>query len=177
MKRLAVTMLLSLASSVAHAQPTAPPPPAQPSSRPEPYSPSTARNLSIGGALVGVGLTALVMNSSERPPYAAAPVLALLPSVGHWYAHDWWSTGLALRLGGVAMLYLSVLAEIQCHDDASCGDGDGELGLAIGAFALGTIVDIVTAPGAARAANRERGLSITPTLGAGRAGVALTGSF
>jgi len=149
--------------------PPTPPAPAPEPARPATVDPLGAAVVSAGGALLSFGLAGAIARASDSK-VAVGVVTALVvagPSAGHWFARDWVSGGMVLRavtIGGAAV-YLATA-------DRNGGD---ELTLAtvigLGVVA-GTVIDIATAPGAARRYNA----TLAPTSGGGGA-IVLTGSF
>ncbi len=110
----------------------------------------------------------------------------LAPSLGHWYAGEGWTPGLRWRLiGGGAATVGMMWFFVDCFGSGCNEDAHPGLVMMIGgtgAFVGGMIHDIATAPRAARehnrrAAGRLHGLSVRPTFGGGRAGLALGGRF
>lgn len=88
------------------------------------------------------------------------------PSTGHWYAHDGWNAGMGLRLGGLGGMLLG----LSMIDLLSVGGGDDDQedtgaalfvsGLAL--YGVGTIYEIVTAPGAAHDFNADQARLVGP---------------
>jgi len=158
-------------------------------------SPVIATALSLGGTVAGVGLIVTAIRFEGALHDEVVPMLvsgcgALLlgPSLGHWYAHHGWSTGLTLRLVGAATTAFAAMLLVQglYHPGTGASD-DVDLGLGAAGgmmFAAGTMLDIAEARGAVRVYNREhavRQISITPTVapadGAQRIGLAIVGQF
>lgn len=199
MTRLLVAAALLLpTTALAQSAPAPAPPPAVPVARPADapptVSPGTALGLSLGVTLAGVGLVALggaAIDDVDAPSDAAAGVIvagvaaaAVGPTVGHWYARDAWTRGLATRLGGAAAIAAGfAMMDTMCDERDPCGGADDTVGtalfaLGVTAIVVGTVDDIVTAPGAARRHNAaERRVTVTPTLSPRQAGLAVAGTF
>jgi hypothetical protein len=125
----------------------------------------TAELLSVAGTGVSFALPSVLDSlcgrSSCKVLRGIAAVGVLVgPSVGHWYAEDWWTRGLGLRMLG-AGVGLAIAGIDFKHCD---GDPPGKCtGRILWAFTLavaggslflwGTIDDIATASDAARAHN------------------------
>ena len=163
-----------------------------------PYtSPGVALALSLGTPLAGVALVGAAWASANARTgggFAAARMLTLAgtlaitlgPTAGHFYAGTTWNTGLKLRLiglgatlGGFAVAIGACGLGSRGCDNAGAA-GLGALSLLGGAvtYGAGTIYEIATAPGAARAANRRRDPQLAggPMLGHAP-GLALAGTF
>src|SRR5512140_127636 len=104
--RTLVLVSILLGAAVAHAEP-APDPDVD-----QPRSAFTAEALSIGIPTASVGLAIAVESLNPRGTSAqfgdAALVLAgtgfaIGPSIGHWYAGDYFSTGTKIRIAGVLL--------------------------------------------------------------------------
>lgn len=194
MKRLLVAAALLLPTT-ALAQSA---PPAVPAALPAPtdtaeVSARTALGLSVGVTLAGAGLVGLgwhALNSGSAPGAvpevllgAGVAAVGLGPTVGHWYAGRVMTRGLATRLAGTAVALggaALLIVDSACDhcDHADVAPGDVLMGLGIAAIVVGTVDDIVSAPGAARRKNAaERRVTVTPTLSPGRAGLAVAGTF
>lgn len=194
MPRLAFALALGFAPTLAYAQPHAAAPPAvapsliRPEPAPEPYQVSTALVLSIGVTAIGLGIAAASV-SGNRDPGAAAeglviavPIAAIGPSVGHWYARDWWSRGLGFRLAGLAAVGLGANRDDLpgCEPGACDSDGTAAQVLLYGgalAFLFGTLDDLAATPRAVRDANRAHRLSLQPTIAPDRVGLAVSGAW
>jgi len=185
----------------ADAQPSQSPlnsPPAAPVpeqvTQPGDKDPNTALALSLGGTVGSIALLSLGSNSDSGAMTTAGSLgLWLAPSFGHWYAGEGWTKGLSLRVGGsaaavvgVMWVFTSCVTAVDSDgggSDDSCGSGGWALAVGgTAAFVGGMVYDIATAPGAARRHNaraRERlqGVSVQPTFGSHRAGVAVSGRF
>lgn len=138
--------------------------------------PATAAWLSAGTTVVG--MAAVVAAGGESEQLVGLPVVMLVgPSVGHWYARDVWSVGLGVRLAGAATIGVGLTRWCD-PDDPGERCGGREVYLAGGALLLvGAILDIATAPEAARRANRGTRPTVVPTVTGDRAGVAVVGAF
>ena len=167
--RLALVILL-LATKTAIANPV-----------PEQKSEDTALGLSLGITTLSWG--ALLAGSRSLDVLGIGAAGALLgPTTGHWYSGRIFTWGLGLRVLGVAAAAVGLVAAIEhdaCHD--GCDGTPAEvilLPIGLIVFAGGTISDIWTARGAARAYNEQQlGVSIVPLVQPGTAGVGLVGSF
>ncbi len=104
----------------------------------------------------------------------------ILPSAGHWYARSPGALGLAMRTAGGAGLTWAIIKDARCNDEG-CEGTNAQRAIALGGLGLlvaGTIVDIATAPAAARRHNRAaRDLIIAPVVHARGAGLAISGAF
>ncbi len=143
-------------------------------------SEATATALAIGGSLAGPGLmlTGFVVapqdsegqgNAAARVPFEVAGMAFVLfgPSLGSWYAHEGLSTGLEVRLGGVAVIGLGIATNTGSGNVAS----KGLIAAGAGALLAGTVLDIVEAHRAAREYNEaHRPVAITPTVLVDRSG-------
>ncbi|MBL8623286.1 MAG: hypothetical protein JNK64_18385 [Myxococcales bacterium] len=173
-------------------------PPAAPVAAPAPtdaaeVSPNTALGLSVGVTLAGVGLVGLGWNALDSAAStgpvpevllgAGVAAVGLGPTVGHWYAGRVMTRGLATRLAGTAAVLggaALLIADSACDDcerpDVSAGDL--LMGLGVAAIVVGTVDDIVSAPGAARRTNAaQRRVTVTPTISPRQAGLAVAGTF
>jgi hypothetical protein len=116
---------------------------------PDDKSPTGAILLSSTGTLAAYLTFVRAVDATDssrdlRIGISAAAWIAL-PSLGHWYAHDWVSKGFVIRTLGLAGIALG--ARQTCEDDP-CG-GDFLVIASIGAVITGTIWDIASAPSAA----------------------------
>jgi hypothetical protein len=172
-------------AGTAAAQPWLVPPVAPAESAPRSVvSESTALWLSLGGTGATLGMIGIAAADGDADTLATLGVVGLwlAPTSGHWYAGRAATPGLGLRTAGIGAIFLSA-AMNQCFD-AECHDPAG-IGLAVagaGAFVLGTIHDLATAPRSARRRNaheraRVQALTVVPSLGDRRAGLALAGRF
>jgi hypothetical protein len=177
-------LLIALASS-AIAQPSmSPPQPAVPA--PQLVDPPLSEQFALGLSLgLTAGSWALVVGSvyatvPEAPP-ASLFGLGLLgtylaPSTGHWYAGSFLTRGLVIRSVGAVAAFSGFVKAISCE---TCDENNVLLlfwgGLAL--YAVGTIDDIVTAPGRVRRKNRALGYTIAPVVTPSSTGVMLGGRF
>lgn len=136
--------------------------------------------LSGGVTLLSGILVAATVEDDDLSPMTAIGLagLALGPSLGHVYAGEYLTGGLALRAAGMTVAILGL------REGTTCADGDciakGAVAAAVlggAAFAAGIIWDVATAPRAARRWNERHGLSIAPVVTDDGAGVTLGGSF
>jgi hypothetical protein len=172
MRILSGLVAVAVSSSVAHAQPSTPPQ--------DEVSPAAAGMLSLLATSAGVALT---IGSSDPEPSNVALGLAIVaigPSIGHWYAHEWWSPGLIIRAAGAAALAGGLVGR-SCGFESECGHDPRDNLVTFGAlaFVIGTVADIVTAPSAARHYNRQHAaqLQVVPIASPTTAGIALTSAF
>jgi hypothetical protein len=161
-------------------------------------SAAVATTLAIGGSLVGPALvvTAIKNDGYQDPLHdefvplivSGAVVMVLGPSLGNWYAHEGWSTGLGLRLAGSLSFGIgtSVLAAGLFKQGHTGSDIVGAVltlsGMAT--FVAGTVCDVVQAHRSVGTYNHEHAaqrLSIAPTVtradGVQRTGFAIVGTF
>jgi hypothetical protein len=138
--------------------------------------PGKALRLSIGVPLLGAGITALGLGvQSDGVAAAGAIVFVLGPSAGHVYAGEFLTTGLGIRLAGAALFTLGAAQSFRCSPDLCQAPGYSTPAIfaGMGVLAVGTIWDIVTAPGAADDYNARHAMAVTPTaLRDARGGVA-----
>ena len=159
-------------------------------------SPVLASGLALGGTLAGAGLLAAGFSSGEAGAplhdqfallmVSGSAVIVFGPSLGNWYAHQGWSTGLAMRLGGgLAMgVGASLIAAGLFRSDATTGVGLG-IGLAgAGLFVTGIGFDLWEAHRAVEAYNRRHAaprITVAPMLaragGVHRTGLAVVAIF
>jgi hypothetical protein len=185
----ALLLALSAAPGDVGAQPSNTPPTAPPESLPATGSyknPNTALALSLGGtlatfALIGVG------GASENGVMSSLGSVGLwiAPSFGHWYVGKGWTPGLKWRLAGAGAIAAGIMwVAVDCIG-SSCNDAHPGMFLAVGgglSFVGGMVHDVATAPSAAREHNarlegRFQNVTVRPTFGSGRAGLALSGRF
>lgn len=166
-----------LAGATAHAQPA--------DGEHEEKHASTAVALALGGTAAGVGMFFLGAHT-DRPELIAGGALTALaaPSFGRWYAGEYSTGGLYLRLGGAGLALTALVMMMQNKwPDADLGDTATALAITGGTlFAGGAIYDIATAPKAVERSNRKHAISISPGVvssGGGPAGFGLQigGSF
>lgn len=160
-----LSVVLVLIARVAAADPTEPS---------EIKNPDTALALSVGATAVSVGMVALGTQHGSSGDLIAVGVLSSLvtPSLGHWYAGDYFTTGLGIRLisaatfvGGVAEVFASSCWDSPCNENTGGAQTGAVLAIMgmIG-YGTGTVLDIATAPKAAREYNARHRLVVTPTL-------------
>ena len=177
MKFVCVAALTTTIATIAPAQ-------AEPSS---PKSETTALALSLGGTVASVGVAAYGFanmidgheESSSVGLWAGGLLsLVITPSLGHIYAGDGMTNGLALRAGGAAVAVVGFFQWARCTDE-NCGfleGGHPTLLVGGGLAAAGVIWDIATARKAARRTNEKR-LSLVPAAAGAKVGLSLAGSF
>jgi len=116
-------------------------------------------------------------NSAILPIAALGTVLA--PSFGHWYSGELMSRGSWVRLLGLGIAVAAAIPAFQCSED--CRQSkliEGAALAGVGLYIAGTVDDIVTAPGAARAANQRRhSIALVPMVRRDRAGLLLSARF
>jgi hypothetical protein len=159
----------------------------------EEKSPGTALALSLGVTALGFG-AAMAADSthSEGLGWLGAAGIMFGPNAGHWYAGDFWTPGLGMRLGGGALASIGLMMALsEAFDDWGSEDeyesGDDPSMEAAGAmflvgsalFVSGAVYDIATAPRAARRHNERsrRQISVAPTLGRENVGLVVAGRF
>jgi hypothetical protein len=129
---------------------------AEPDPAPEPKSAEAATWWSIGVTAGGVAALAGMAASHDKGQQAALMSMGALsvlvgPSIGHIYAHDPWTVGLALRGAGFTLAVMAesfgqvcAMGSQDCH--FSNGPSTGALATA-GVIALvGTLLDLATTP-------------------------------
>ena len=141
---------------------------------------------------VGVGVSSALILSSFliRDTYHPVdePVLftglatsIVTPSLGQWYAGDWITPGMAVRVGAVGLATFAVVHEqhaVTCDTSpgqtckAFDGAGIALLGLAAIAYIGGAAWDVGDAADAVDRANSRAGFAITPTALATPTGLA-----
>jgi hypothetical protein len=149
-----------------------------------PRDPATAGLLSGGITFAGGLVVAMAVDRDSAALGALGGTgLALGPSTGHWYAGEVVNPGLGVRVGGLAV---AALGATMIHDgrgaDGACDSTRCRVGtgLAVAGPVLvagGTLYEILTAPGAARAHNRRRALGVTPAALDDGFGFTVAGNF
>ncbi|MGE0551453.1 MAG: hypothetical protein AB7O24_15285 [Kofleriaceae bacterium] len=146
-------------------------------------SPTTAKVLSG----VGTGVSSAVVISSflfagrygnsynEPLLFTGLGTSVITPSLGQWYAGEWFTIGMGVRLGAAGLATFAVVAK---SDDVRCntseqykeckslsGTAVALLGIAAIAYVGGAAYDVMTAQEAVENYNkRKRGLAIAPTV-------------
>ena len=130
---------------------------------------ATATWLSLGGTAAAYITTAELARVSDARPSARTFVIGVdvglwlaLPSLGHFYANDWHSTGLAIRATGIGAIMVGAVSDSSCENEPCAGSL--LVGLGVLTLVTGTIYDIATASGAAHDYNRAHRVSIAPTV-------------
>jgi hypothetical protein len=103
---------------------------------------------------------------------ATAVALFVAPSLGHWYAEDWWTRGLGLRALGIGVYLGAVLGiGFECDDpESESGFCARQLPVLVlagaggGLLLWGMVDDIVTA----RSAARDRDTTVVAPIVSGR---------
>jgi hypothetical protein len=168
---------------------------------PRPRSETRATALALGGTLASISTIALGYYSVATTDPAAgvdiggglmvltgAASLLVTPSLGHFYAGERFTTGMALRLGGATAAITSLAATrgdclALCSQTEKTASTRWQVLAATGAatFVAGVVWDIATAHGAARDYNRDHGLVFAPTIvrehGESSTSLALNGTF
>ena len=170
-------------SAIAHADPA-----------PEAVNPNVALGLSALPTLAGIGLFAGGIGASvaNATPYVSRPMIVtgiagivIGPTLGHAYAGRIVNGWLELRMIGLAAFVVGVKMlddRIVTRDSSdSCQDCRLPWTLALGGaglFVVTTFGEILTAPAAAEAFNREHhfDIKVTPVVGK-TPGILLSGTF
>ena len=171
-------LLLVLFSGTAHAQ--APeretPPPGLKSAR-------VAMGLSLAATAIPMAAVVLIPDDPNRTiddvfGLTACGLLVFTPSLGHWYAGEGVTTGLAIRLTAAAMFAGFAIGDFQEKSRATPLLSTGA-GLAFGLFEVGTIWDIATVDRAVARHNAQqwRAQLVPMAMPHGGAGLSLAGSF
>lgn len=150
-------------------------------------SPTTATLLALAGAVLPVAVMVATSETGDDDLFSGALLASTLtPSLGHWYAGEFLTTGMALRGVGGLLVIAGVAQALSCFE--GCSDGAGAAGGLIlagaGSYVGGTIYDVATAGAAARRYNRSHGaqMAVAPTMipaggGAMAMGMGVSGSF
>lgn len=189
MKLAASLLALVFCARVATAQPVVPPPAPPPVVASDgDLSPGTAVLLSAGATVASwtVMIAAAHDNSRATEGLALTGALGTMigPSLGHWYARDYLTVGLGVRvLGAGAMLGGAATAFRDLFDFDGNRDDSGAAVLLVGgliAYGAGSVYDIATAGSAATRYNAHRHqLAVAPLVNptSGSYGLALGGQF
>lgn len=142
---------------------------------------------------VGVGVSsALILSSflardtyhpvNEPLLYAGLGSSLITPSLGEWYAGDWLTVGMAVRVAAVGLATFAVAHEqheVTCDVPSpgkTCkvfsGGGIALLGIAGIAYIGGAAYDVADAPAAVNRYNRRHGFVLAPTAFATPRGLA-----
>ena len=157
-------------------------------------NPNTAIALSGVGAGVSSALivasffTANDYNDINVPMLEIGLGTSLItPSLGQWYAHDWLTWGMGIRVGAAALAAVAVAGEEKtapCNLDPSMnckqlkGTGLALLGIAAIAYIGGTAWDVADAGDAVvRYNHRQLTYSFAPIVVQGGGGLAVVGAF
>jgi hypothetical protein len=152
-----------------------------------PKNPNVALALSLGATMSSYYLVA--SGDDRTRSIIGGAALLVGPSLGHLYAHHWWTKGLTLRLAGAAVAIEGASLRGSCASLlASCTGLNPGMGVALvlagsTAIVAGIVWDIARAPAAARAYNRahDRGVTFGPAAIRGAAttspGLAFVGRF
>jgi hypothetical protein len=175
--RAAVLAVLVASTSIASAQPALTEPIAITDRSEDAVSPTTATLLSLGGSVVGVATIWMgsKMHGGDTPIMETGAAIALIaPSSGQWYSRGtaYFTPGLGMRLGGAMIMALGFGAALDnaCQGGGPCDvpirdhNSDTLIGLGAAIAVGGMIFDVATAGSEARKANRERRVSLQPTV-------------
>jgi hypothetical protein len=100
--------------------------------------------------------------------------MVLGPSAGHWYVGEGVTTGLTLRVAGVAGIAAIAMGDPHMNHLGVWIVG----GLAsVGVYEAGFIWDLVTLPRSVRRYNQQHRLQLAPMAGQGTTGLSLAGTF
>jgi hypothetical protein len=122
------------------------------------------------GALLASQSTGNVQNAGYGIIAGAAIVGIATPALGELYGHQWFTGGMALRVGGLVVanvgLFLAYNTEIGNCTSSPCHLHGGDLGFVIAGAALylgGTYLDIDGARDAARTWSHRHDVVVAPT--------------
>lgn len=197
-RRVAVPCILVLLSSIAAAGEAGAQPPGktQPGRAKEtpPRRKSPALALGLGVGVTGAGFALSVAAASRHSPDPTPLMLAvgvtyIGPSIGRWYGGGSAAIGLLTRAAGIGLIGWGIAEDYpidDCYPDTP-GDCDGHdravterdrkvktlffTGAAL--WIASSVYDFVQAPLDARAYNRERAVTVAPTVVSGQGGGAL----
>jgi len=188
-------VVVTLATLVAAAAPAmAQPGVTEPQPLPQPMQPrmqvegdqldeGTALGLSLGGTVASWAML-IVAGETDNSTMANVGAIGTMfaPSLGHWYAHHYFSRGLGLRIVGTGAAMVGLAMAIgDIFDDQSNHDDftPGLLMLAgVGLYIGGTLDDIATAPRAVRDYNsRFENVQLVPVINQNGGGMSLVGRF
>src|SRR5262245_52823444 len=118
--------------------------------------PDVAMALSLGATAAGYIAAIEAADTRDDDVEDLLTVAAVVgisrgPSFGHWYQRDLWTRGLGIRLAGVGGAFLGLMLAApfsESNDDE--GAAVAALVIGTGAFAIGTLDDIFSAPANAR---------------------------
>lgn len=173
--RAATVILVLLVGRLAHAQPEPTGPvPADEKSFWTAYF-LTAGTMAAAGAIGALGEETTNRRLRNTAGVIGVTGIVLGPSMGHFYLGRSFTTGLGLRLGSMGVVAALAVADPQLEH---AGTVAGLVG-AVGMFATGALLDLVTLPGAVRRYNREHRLHLAPlvTPSGNATGLALGGTF
>lgn len=155
----------------------APEPEKPPSLEPAERSPAAALTLSLAGTVAGYGVAAEA-RTNNRLAGAGFVLFLVGPTLGQAYAGNTFNRGLAIRAGGLALVYIGAPLSLASHDGCcaiSSGSGAALLLTGFLMYLGGSIYEIATAPRAARRFNRAH--RIEATIAPTTTGLALAGRF
>jgi hypothetical protein len=143
-------------------------------------NPNVALELSLGISLGGAILPIATKHVTGGPAFAVTGLAAVAvgPTIGHFYAGDgWtgWTTTRAVSLGVAGAIGGAYLAS-GCNSAEGC---EWTLVVVVPAavFAVATVGEIATAPGAACAHNRAHAPAVTLVPERHGLGLAVSGAF
>lgn len=144
-------------------------------------SPETAKYLSGGGAAVsGALLLAAFLDGSAAEPfntpllYTGLATAVVTPSLGEYYAGEWFTPGLAIRIGAAGLAVYAVRNEettVTCDNAAMAGQpckqlkgpGVALIGVAAIGFIGGMWYDALDAGDAVNRWRARHGIYVAPT--------------
>jgi len=155
----------------------APVPVQPPSLEPADRSPATALTLSLASTVAGY-VVAAEASTNQRLADVGVVLFLVGPTIGQAYAGNTFNRGLAVRAGGLALVFIGAPLSLASQDHCcaiSSGSGAALLLTGFLMYIGGATYEIATAPEAARRYNREHrtSVAIVPTGG----GIALAGRF
>ena len=157
-----------------------PPPPVQPDEK----DPALAYILSVGGALVPIGIVAASAGGDDtraaQGVLFAGAAMIFLPSAGHWYAGQAWTWGTAMRAVGAGALSLQLAYYINCEDCSEHTAGDVVSVASLALMVSGVVYDVATSGAAVRRWNDKHRTVVpipAPVRMASGWGVGVVGAF
>lgn len=191
--KLSVLIVLLLSATTAAAQPALTAPqqgsPQGTMSDSTEKDPTTAVLLSIAGSAIPVALIAAgssVDDENLQATFGFGAAIGMLvgPSLGHWYAGDYLTGGMAMRgIGGSAFVIGAAMEFGDCFLKEGCDSNGSAIMLMGGAvFVAGVVYDVATSAEAARQYNAKharRSFQLGPTMVGAHAspGLGIAGTF
>ena len=183
MRRVLVAVFLVLACSTAHAE-----------KDPKTATILAASSAGVSGAVVVTGFMTAPAGKRINPPitYTGVGLLFVTPSLGHFYAGQYLTWGMGIRLAAAAVAVYALETQTSlavCDDATSSMDPPCEifsegayplLGIAAIGFIGGVWYDVLDADDAVHRYNKKHGMSIVPgvpTANGPAPGLTLTGFF